>query len=418
MAVATVVTAQDVEAWDAELTALTDGLGWLFARPEPKVTFGLLVRAMLSDAGKKNCWGMAEHAGLPNPKRFQLLLRDGSWDADVLRDWVRGYAASGLADADAALVMDDTQAIKKGIKSVGVARQHCGLTGQIENCQVMVMLSYASAHGHAFVDRELYLPKAWVGDVDRCREAGVPAGRQARTKPQLAVDMLGRALADEQVTFRWVVADAGYGRDPGLRGFCHDHVLSYVLAVPVDLPLCGARGEATRPDVLLADTPPDAWQQRSCGHGSKGQRYWDFAAHAVTVKGQHPAPGFAHTLLIRRALTAKVTKDHPEGIHEVAYFLVHAPAGTPVPAMITAAGLRWNIEDDNRCGKDQLGLDQYQVRKWNPWHRHVTTSMLAHAFLAVTRAGLGKDPTEPADPTAPPPKRPTRTPPPAPRDAS
>ena len=143
--------------------------------------------------------------------------------------------------------------------------------------------------------------------------------------------------------------------------------------------------------VVLAATRDTDWERRSCGHGAKGQRYWDFAAHAVTVKGQPPAPGYAHTLLIRRALSPKVTKAHPNGILEVEYFLVHARVGTPIPQMITAAGLHWNIEDDNRVGKDLLGLDQYQVRKWTRWHRHVTTFMLAHAFLAVTRANLGKE---------------------------
>jgi SRSO17 transposase len=236
----------------------------------------------------------------------------------------------------------------------------------------------------------LYLPAVWADDRDRCARAGVPAGRGLVTKPHLGVRMLQRALADPALVFRWVVADSGYGRDPVLRTFCHDRDLPYVLAVPVDLPLVGIRGEAVRPDGLLAGTDDDVWQRRSCGHGSKGRRYWDFAAHQVTVKGQPPASGFVHVLLIRRATRAKVTKKHPGGIVEVEYFLAHVPAGTSIPAVITAAGLRWNIEDDNKCGKDQLGLDQYQVRKWTPWHRHVTISMLAHAFLAVTRADLGK----------------------------
>jgi SRSO17 transposase len=386
-----VVTVQDIDTWDRDLSALTGGLGWLFARPEPKETFGLFVRAMLADVAKKNCWAMAEYTGLPNPKRFQHLLNKASWDVDVLRDWVRGYVLAGLADADAALVLDDTQAIKKGVKSVGVAPQHCGLTGQTENCQCMVMLSYASRLGHTFIDRELYLPASWTGDRARCDVAGVPADRGLVTKPHLGVGMLKRALADDALVFRWAVADSGYGRDPVLRAFCHDNAVSYVFAVAVDLPLVGVRGEALRPDVVLAGTADRVWQRRSCGYGSKGERYFDFAVHAVTVKGQPPAPGFAHTLLIRRATQAKVTKKHPEGIYELEYFLVHAPTDTPIPAMILAAGLRWNIEDDNKAGKDQLGLDQYQVRGWTSWHRHVTISMLAQAFLAVTRSSLGKD---------------------------
>ena len=203
--------------------------------------------------------------------------------------------------------------------------------------------------------------------------------------------MLQRVLTDPLLTFQRVVADSGYGRDPVLRAFCHDHRLSYVFAVPIDLPLVGVYGESQRPDDLLAATDDRVWERRSCGHGGKGERYWDFAAHQVRVKDQPPADGFVHLLLIRRATKPKITKKHPDGIIEIGYFLAHVPIGTTLPKVITAAGLRWNIEDDNKCGKDQLGLDHYQVRKWTSWHRHVTISMLAHAFLAVTRAGLGKD---------------------------
>jgi SRSO17 transposase len=385
------VTAEDLQAWDAELTALTDGLGWLFARPEPKHTFALVVRAMLADLPKKNAWGIAEWAGLANPKPIQYLLAEGSWDADRLRDFIRGHVAVGLADDEAALVLDDTQVIKKGGRSVGVAYQHCGSTGQVENCQAMVLLTYASTCGHAFIDRELYLPQSWIDDDRRRSEAGVPPVRRERTKPQLGIDLLERAIDDERVRWRWVVADAGYGRDPGLRAWCHQRGVPFVVGVPVDLPLVGARGEALRPDALLAVTGEDVWQQRSFGYGSKGERRYDIAVHRVTVKGQQPTAGFEHLLLIRRGLSAKVTKTHPGGHYELAYLLVHAPVGTPLHRILQAWGLRWAVEDDNKIGKDQLGLGDYQVRKWVSWYRHVTISMLAHAFLAVTHAELGKD---------------------------
>jgi SRSO17 transposase len=392
------VTAKDLVDWDAELRFLADGLGCLFKRPEPRVTFTLMVRAMLADVAKKNSWGLAEYAGLPTPQAFEHLLNGAKWSADELRDQIRGYVLAGLADPGGALVLDDTQAIKKGTKSVGVAPQHCGTTGQTENCQCMVMLSYASVHGHAFLDRELYLPTCWTDDRQRCQAAGVPPGRAFLTKPQLGIAMLTRAMADPALTWSWFVADSGYGRDPALRAFCHQQAVPYMMAVPCDLPLVDVRATPSRPDVLLARTAPGVWERRSAGAGGKGQRYYDWAAHAVSVKAQPPAPGFTHTLLIRRATTPKVTAKHPQGIYEVEYFLAHTPEDTPITAMIKAAGLRWNIEDDNKAGKDQLGLDAYQVRKWDPWHRHVTISMLAHAFLAITRANLGKDPT-PAPPT-------------------
>jgi SRSO17 transposase len=288
------------------------------------------------------------------------------------------------------VVADDTQAIKKGDKSVGVAPQHCGLTNQTENCQVMPMLTYATEAGHAFVDRELYLPKAWTSDPVRCRAAGVPVDREFETKPALVRRMLARVVA-AGVPFGWFAADSGYGRDPELRAFCHDGAIAYAMAVPVDLPLVGARGETLScKDVLRSGV--HRWERRAAGEGSKGTRLYDWSTHAVTVKEQLPADGFGHTLLIRRSKDMKKRTGRPSS-YDIEFFLVHAPVATTMAAMVRAAGLRWRIEEDNKIGKDQLGMDAYQVRKWTPWYRHVTMCMLAQAFLTVARAGQGKEAT-------------------------
>jgi SRSO17 transposase len=383
------VTVEDVAGWDADLRALTDGLGGLFQRPEPRRVFADFVRALMADVPKKNSWGLAEHAGYATARPFEHLLDGAVWDVDALRDAVRDYVVEHLGSEDAALVADDTSVIKKGARSVGVAPQYCGLTGQTENCQVMPMLSYATETGHAFIDRELYLPAVWIEDPARCKDAGVPAPRGFATKPRLVTEMLARAL-HAGVPFRWFAADSGYGRDPDLRAFCHEHAVAYVLAVPCDLPLAGVRGGATRPDKVLR-AGGHIWERRSAGSGTKGRRTYDWAVRTVTVKDQAPAHGYAHHLLIRRSKETKKRKGKP-AMHEIEYFLVHAPEGTAVPQMIRAAGLRWKIEQDNQTGKDQLGLDHYQVRKYTPWYRHVTLAMLAAAFLTVTRAKLGKDP--------------------------
>jgi SRSO17 transposase len=381
------VVVEDLVGWDADLRALTDGVGWLFQRPEPRRVFADFVRALLADVPKKNSWGLAEHAGYATPRPFEHLLDGAVWDVELLRDAVRSYVVEHLGSDQAALVADDTAVIKKGDRSVGVAPQYCGLTGQTENCQVMPMLGYATDSGHAFVDRELYLPAAWTDDPARCKAAGVPAARAFATKPQLVTGMLARALA-AGVPFRWFAADSGYGRDPDLRGFCHERAVAYVMAVPCDLPLVGVRGGATRPDRVLR-AGGHIWERRSAGSGSKGRRTYDWAVRAVTVKDQAPAEGYAHHLLIRRSKETKRRKGRV-AMHEIEYFLVHAPTDTPIPEMIRAAGLRWKIEQDNQTGKDQLGLDHYQVRKYTPWYRHVTLAMLAAAFLTVTRAELGK----------------------------
>jgi SRSO17 transposase len=382
--VAIEVTAQTITDWDYELRLLTGGLGWMFARPEPRATFDDLIRGLLADVKRKNSWQIAEHVGHPSRHRLELLLNGAVWDADVLRDEVRSYVVANLGDENAALILDDTQVIKKGVKSVGVAPQHCGLTGQTENCQAWVMGTYASTAGHAFIDRDLYLPARWCDDPDRRAEAGVPEDRATLvTKPELARRIVARALA-AGVRFRWVCSDSGYGRDPHLRRWCVEQRRSFVMAVPVDLPLTtapAASRHVRQAGDLIGRLPLDSWQYRSAGDGTKGQRGYEWALVAVTVKDEEPAPGFAHHILLRRNI-----HDHTD----IELFLVHAPVDTTLTDMVTAAGLRWKIEENNEHGKDLLGLDQYQVRKWIPTFRHVTACVLAHAFLAVTRATLGK----------------------------
>ena len=376
------ISYDQIMGWDQDLRVLTERVaGPLFTRPEPRATFADLVRGLLADVTRKNSWQLADHVGHRSAHRLEWLLGGARWDADVLRDEVRDYVVDNLGREDGVLIADDTQVIKKGVKSVGVAPQHCGATGQTENCQVMPMLTYASDRGHAFIDRELYLPRCWTEDPPRCAQAGVPTDRGFATKPQLVIGMLDRATT-AGVPFRYFAADAGYGRDPALRAWCHTHDVPYVMAVPVDLPLVDARGRPTRPDRVLGAVSPAVWERRSCGKGTKGERYYDWAAVAVTVKDQPPSSGYAHTLLIRRSVSKP---------KEIEFFLAHAPEPTPVPELIAVAGMRWKIEENNEQGKDLLGLNEYQVRKWTPWHRHVTCCMLAHAFLAVTRAQLGKE---------------------------
>jgi SRSO17 transposase len=399
------VTSEQVGAWAEELAELTGGLGHLFARPEPREVFADLMEGLLSGLARKNGWTLAERAGHATPHRIQKFLGEASWDAEELLSQLRAYVAEHLGEASATLVLDDTQAQKKGTKSVGVKRQHCGVTGDVRNCQVMVMLTYAAPGGHTFIDRRLYLPREWTDDRERCREAGVPDAVAFATKPQLATEMLQGALADG-VLFAWVAGDSGYGRDPGLRDFCHRQRLPYVLGVAVDLPLDGPPGKPDlgQPQVKRADdllryaTRRDRWERRSCGEGSKGQRYYDWTVFEVKVTGQEPAEGFEHRLLIRRS-TEKKQLAGGRFDYEVAYFLVHAPTGTPTADTIVQAGVRWKIEEDNEDGKQLVGLDQYQVRKWTPWHRHVTCAMLAQAFLVVQRAQHPDPEPPPADDT-------------------
>jgi SRSO17 transposase len=387
------VTPEQIDAWGEELAELTEGLAHLFARPEPVAVFADLVEGLLDGLPKKNGWTMSARAGHAGPERIQKFLNAASWDDAALVGAVRDYTLARLGDEAAVMVVDDTQAIKKGDKSVGVAFQHCGTTGDVRNCQVMVMLTYAAPAGHTFLDRRLYLPESWTGDAERRKEAGVPAKVGFLTKPRLAALMLADALA-AQVPFSWFAADSGYGRDPHLRAYLHAAAIRYVLGVPVDLPLSGVAGKpdlgappiARAGDLLHYAISRDRWERRSCGEGTKGQRLYDWTVFEVELAEQAPADGYLHRLLIRRS----TKKKHLAGgrfDYEYAYFLAHAPMRTPVPELIRVAGVRWQTEDDNKESKQLVGLEDYQVRKWKPWHRYTACCLLAHAFLAAMRAG-------------------------------
>ncbi|MFE1771588.1 IS701 family transposase [Streptomyces sp. NPDC059008] len=283
-------------------------------------------------------------------------------------------------DLIAGLVVDDTQMIKKGTKSAGVAPQHCGATNHTENCQVAVMLSYTTERGHAFIRHRLYLPERRTSDRERCREADIPDEVAFATKPAQAVELIGEAV-DTRVPFGWAAVDGGYGQYATVRHYLREQRLRYVAAVPSSFPLAAlpghqdaGRSTVKRADGLLTRITGQRWERRSCGEGSKGQRFYDWALFEVNVKDDHPADGFAHSLLIRRSVSDP---------GKAGYFLVHAPAGTTMSVMVACAGLRWKIEEDNRHGTRLTGLDDYQVRTWTAWHHQITACMFAHAFLVL-----------------------------------
>lgn len=376
-----------VSGWETRLRELTGRVGHLFARPEPRVVFHDLVEGLLSDLEKKNGWTLAQRAGHSHPGRMQTFLSRGAWRAEDLEAEVRAYVVEHLGDPDGVLIVDDTQLIKKGDKSVGVAPQHCGATGQIENCQVAVMLTYAGPAGHAFIGHRLYLPKRWTDDPVRCREARIPATVGFATKLDQAIELLTEAI-DAGVPFGWITMDGGYGQYPQVRNWMAARGLPYVVAVSTALPLrqvspASGTDPITRADQLLSRIPATGWERRSCGHGSKGERHYDWAMFRLggnlQVNDETPAAGFTHTLLLRRSVSDPA---------DVTFFLAHAPDPTPPATLITISGTRWKIEENNEQGKDLIGLDQHQVRTWTAWHHMVTVCMFAHAFLAVQHAGL------------------------------
>lgn len=370
------VTVAAVAGWAAELEALHARIAPRFVRAEPRRRALAFLRGVLSPVERKNGWQLAEAAGEATPDGMQRLLATAEWDADVVRDDLRAYVAEHLGDPAGVLVVDETGFLKKGAKSVGVQRQYSGTAGRIENCQIGVFLAYAAPRGRAFLDRELYLPKDWAEDAARCAAAGVPATVEFRTKPQLAKAMLERALA-AAVPAGWVTGDEVYGGDRRLRLWLEEQDVPHVLAVKRTEPLVAAtdRGPAqVAATALVAALADDAWTRVSAGDGAKGPRCYDWARVAIRPLS---APARGYWLLARRSLADP---------REIAHYVCYGPAATTLAELVRVAGTRWAIEECLAAAKGEVGLDQYEVRRWGGWYRHITLCLLAHAFLAVTSA--------------------------------
>jgi SRSO17 transposase len=362
--------------WLAGLDILHGRIAHRFHRSEMRTRVRRYLAGLLGPVERKNGWQLAEHLGEAGPQGVQRLLNAADWEADAVRDDLQAYVVEHLGDVEGVLVADETGFLKKGPKSAGVARQYSGTAGRRENQQVGVFLAYASARGYAFIDRALYLPEVWAGDAARRAEAHIPAEVGFATKGELACAMLARAFV-ASVPARWVVGDTVYSGDE-LRRWLEQHERNYVLAVPCTHAIW-TQGRQEEAQTLVAQLPPEAWGRLSAGEGSQGPRLYDWACLALPYEG---APGRAHWLLARRSLSDPT---------DLAYYRVYGPADTAIAEMVRVAGTRWTIEEGFEQAKGEVGLDQYEVRRYDAWYRHITLALLAHAYLAVTRATAEAD---------------------------
>lgn len=345
-----------------------------FARSEARERVQRYLRGLLGRVERKNGWQLAEAIGEADPQSVQRLLNNAAkWDADLVRDDLRDYAVEHLGDEDSGvLIIDDTGFLKKGEKSVGVARQYTGTVGDTVNCQVGVFLAYSSEKGAAFVDRALYLPREWTENPTRCAEAGIPETAEFATKIELAKRMLKRAF-EADVPAKWVVADSFYGRSHGFRSWLEKRGRPYAVMVPkTNAVRCqGRRKKIERLAELL---PEEAWATIPAAEEDSGEkRPWEWACLKLSTD---PGKGMQRWLLIRRS---------PEDPEDLAFYQAYGPEGTPTHELVKVCRRRWQVEDCFAEAKGEVGLDHYEVRRWDAWHRYVTLCLLAHAFLAVTR---------------------------------
>jgi SRSO17 transposase len=361
------VSREDVDRWESELASLLARIRPLFYRTESKKHAEQYVRGLLSPLERKNGWTIAEHVGELGPAALQRLLNLSPWDADALLGLNREYAMEHLADPAGILVADPTGFAKKGTKSVGVQRQYSGTLGRIDNCQIATFLCYVTPdRDRVLIDRRLYMPKEfWMADPARCAAAGVPPDLAFATRPAQVIEMI-RSAREAGVPFAWFTADEEFSQNPGLCDYLETNGIPYVMAVPKNTQFTDTTKKTVQVDELAARLRRNTWQRRACGIGSKGHRVYDWAL----IDSDTPD----HQYLIRRSIDNG----------EPAFYHCYNPHGTSFGELARVAGARWPIEDCFGSAKNEVGLDNYQVRTWNAWHRHITLAMLTHTFLAVT----------------------------------
>jgi SRSO17 transposase len=370
-----------LELWASSLRDVKGRIRPLFTQDRVAASAGDFLDALLGNEPRKTGWMRAEAAGDPGPWRQQALLGRGRWDADALRDVVREYVVEHLAADDAVLVIDETGFLKQGRTSCGVSRQYTGSAGKITNCQIGVFAAYVSPKGHAFIDRALYMPKAWTSDPARMKAAHVPDAVTFATKPVLASMMIDRAIS-AGVPFSWVAADSVYGvgevektlRRAGkgyVLGINSNHWFGSWNTVPL------IAGEAKD---IAGNLPAEAWQRLSAGLGTKGERLYDWAYCPLADLDADDFDAATRGLWTRGLLIRRNVGDG-----DCAYFTTWCPHETSIETLVGVEGTRWRIEEGFETAKNELGLDHNETRSWHGWHRHVSLVMLAYAMMAVVR---------------------------------
>lgn len=385
-----VVTDQErAEDFCDRLEQLLLEAGGVFPRADLRRRAAVCVRGLLGPLSRKNGWQISEHAGEASPWGQQHLLDRAVWNADELRDFTRRYVVAGLDDGGAGagpagcgvLVVDETGFAKKGRVSAGVARQYTGTLGGVFPCQIGVMAAWATSAGQALVDRELYLPREWTGDRERCRAAHIPGTAGFATKPRLAEAMIARILPDLPAGRVWVAADEVYGRDGAFRAFLEGLRLPYAVNVQANttvLPRPGWRHFARLVERTAAESD---WVELPAGPGRLDTRPWQWWVRQVPDPEAEIGGGaWVRWVIARR---------RPDNPAERDYYLAWGPPETPVEELVRVPGARWRVEEAIKLAKSAAGMADYEVRSFHGWYRHITLAQLAAAFLAVQAAAEG-----------------------------
>jgi SRSO17 transposase len=392
------MTIKELDEWGVDFLRFCARFANVFRRKEPRAQATKYLRGLMGPVRRKNSWQVAEAIGDRTPDATQRLLYKAKWSADAARDLLQQFVVEVFGEDDGIGVVDETGFIKKGKHSAGVKRQYSGTAGKVENCQIGTFLSYATTKGHMFLDRRLYLPKEWCNDLERREQAKIPADVIFQTKPEQAMAMLEHAW-QAGVPMRWVAGDEVYGDSTALRDLVARNERWYVLTVRTHTPVWTERPQVVEPEPqergrprtkvrlaygapsattvkeVVASWPESRWQRLTVAEGEKGLITYDWACQRI-VESRNGLPGRDAWLIARRSLSDPT---------DIAYHLSNAPDDVLLLKMAQVASTRYTVEQCIEEAKGETGLDEYEVRYWHSWHRHITLSMMAHAWLASVR---------------------------------
>jgi SRSO17 transposase len=399
--------AHEFRRLEAEFTAFLDRFGDCFSRRDTRSHLGVYVRGQLSDLPEKSVEPIALEAGVA-PRTLQEFLSQHRWGEDRLRDRVQHIVATDHAGPHSIGIVDETSDVKKGDKTPGVQKQWSGRLGKTENCIVTVHLGFARGDFHCLLDGELYLPESWDADRDRCREAGIPDSLVYRPKWQIALELHDRAVANG-LRFEWFTFDEGYGSKPEFLRELSSRSQMYVGEVPrsfaawLDPPRVVTRryrrngkGRGRKIPRLASGSPPtrrvdellndkqlvdQPWKRFHVKDGEKGPVVWECKHCMITIKDAQGLPGQRLHLVVARNVL------EPE---ELKFFVSNGPIETRLEILLLVAFSRWRVERCFEDHKSEIGLDQYEGRRYLGLKRHLIISAVSYLFLARVRQDWAK----------------------------
>jgi SRSO17 transposase len=404
------INKEDIEAFSNELKGFHENFRDCFSRSESRKHFYNYMVGQFSELERKSIEPIALAVKDGNIRAMQHFISKVIWDDDKLLHRYHNMVTEDLGDPNGVIIFDETGYPKKGDDSIGVGKQYCGTLGKVENCQVGVFAAYASPHGYALVDKRLFIPEKWFSEAYalRRKKCELPEEIKFKKKPQLAGDMLKDIVENDQIPFKWVLSDSLYGSSPefikAVEEYSH---LCYFVSVPSDthcwlskpitirktykykgqirekVVLDSATQKPITVDALAKGINNFFWYRRKVSEGTKGPIEYELTKRRVFLS-KNGTPQKEVWLVIRRTV-----EKHPG----YRYFLSNAPMSTRLPTFVWLSGLRWPVEQCFEEAKSELGMDHYEVRKYQGWHHHMLTCMLAHFFLWHLKIRLGKKST-------------------------